>query len=623
MRCKVSVCLLLVILMLLSSVSALADYNMPYYITVDLTNQVVTVYRTEDNAVVRQMLCASGVNDYTPTGVFYLPNKRRDEERTKDFYIAKFQCTVHYATRITGSILFHSSDEPLGAPASHGCVRLKIENAQWIAENCAPGTLCKIFYSDSRDEDLVAAVSNTTYSIDSGESYEEFMKISTDSNTMGRYSSGSDVFKLQTRLQKLGFYNGEVDGVYLTSTIQAVMDAQKMLSMTVTGMADAAFIAAIYADDAPTMMNSDISEGMDGPLISTLQENLTILKLYDGEITGICDSNTVESIKRFQRAYVYTVDGTATAEMQKAALYEAEMIQALFRDSADYTLTEATDSILLAKVQAETADSVNVRSRPDTDSTSYGSLPVGFEVLVLDVKDNWALIGNDGATGYMRKKNLNAYQQEIAMLTYTDGNGTSYTIGKTADEYLSGAEYPSETFASYLAGETTQTSYDSLVSYATVTTGDDSVELNMRSLPDASGEVIASLENGSVVHVIEEAGEWMLVAIDNNRGYVRSEYLELFSNTKDYLGDEMPENTTPEEFLTLQEYGFLTTVYAIVTVEDGAPVYETANGTGDQIGLLPVDSEMTVVSTANGWSLIDYEGHRGYISNGALTFMGE
>jgi lipoprotein-anchoring transpeptidase ErfK/SrfK len=59
-----------------------------------------------------------------------------------------------YACRITGSILFHSVPyekqdkstlewweyDKLGETASLGCIRLTVEDAKWIYDNCAKGT---------------------------------------------------------------------------------------------------------------------------------------------------------------------------------------------------------------------------------------------------------------------------------------------------------------------------------------------------------------------------------------------------------------------------------------------------------------------------------------------------
>ena len=135
-----------------------------YEIEVDLTNQIVTVYRGSGRAtgdIVRQMICSSGTEDNTPRGTFIMPENQKEDEREEWYYIGKYQLYVQYASRIVGSILFHSlpsvqrnesptadSHEALGAPASHGCIRLRPADSRWIAENCLAGTSVHIFDSD-------------------------------------------------------------------------------------------------------------------------------------------------------------------------------------------------------------------------------------------------------------------------------------------------------------------------------------------------------------------------------------------------------------------------------------------------------------------------------------------
>ena len=160
--------LCLVLLIALLSGGALAAS--PYAIEVDVTNQIVTVYRAEDvsdSGVVRQMICSTGVNECTPVGDFTL-NQRNSAERTKWYAIPTYDCYVQYVTRILDGYLFHSlpyfeEDEAtldteaaalLGTPASHGCIRLRPEDAKWIAKNCPNGTPCHIYHSWETDEGL-------------------------------------------------------------------------------------------------------------------------------------------------------------------------------------------------------------------------------------------------------------------------------------------------------------------------------------------------------------------------------------------------------------------------------------------------------------------------------------
>ena len=161
---------MLCFVLLVALLSGCALATSPYAIEVDITNQIVTVYRAEDmreSGIVRQMICSTGENECTPVGRFTL-NQRNSAERTEWYAIPTYDCYVQYVTRIIGGYLFHSlpyaeEDEStldteaaalLGTPASHGCIRLRPEDAEWIARNCPNGTPCHIYHSWELDEGL-------------------------------------------------------------------------------------------------------------------------------------------------------------------------------------------------------------------------------------------------------------------------------------------------------------------------------------------------------------------------------------------------------------------------------------------------------------------------------------
>ena len=91
----------------------------------------------------------------TPRGTFHLSTKYLWKELYGKVY-------GQYATRITGGVLFHSVPyykksksalctekyNKLGQQASMGCVRLTVEDAKWIADNCPSGTTVEIYEDD-------------------------------------------------------------------------------------------------------------------------------------------------------------------------------------------------------------------------------------------------------------------------------------------------------------------------------------------------------------------------------------------------------------------------------------------------------------------------------------------
>lgn len=131
----------------------------PYYIKVNYGAQVVTVYKKDDNnnytVPVKAMVCSTGV--YTPTsGVYKIPARW-------EWLFLQGDVWGHYSTQIKGNILFHSVPylekgkldsleyweyDKLGTYASAGCVRLTVQDAKWIFDNCKNGTQVE-FYSSS------------------------------------------------------------------------------------------------------------------------------------------------------------------------------------------------------------------------------------------------------------------------------------------------------------------------------------------------------------------------------------------------------------------------------------------------------------------------------------------
>ncbi|SHO51235.1 L,D-transpeptidase family protein [Anaerocolumna xylanovorans] len=137
-----------------SPVRTEAEINKPYYIKVNKQQNCVTVYGKDEKGYytvpVKAMVCSVGVD--TPLGVFQTPAKYRWKLLMGDVW-------GQYSTRIVKGILFHSvwyykmdastlserQYNKLGTTASHGCVRLTVEDAKWIYDNCPLGTSVEIY----------------------------------------------------------------------------------------------------------------------------------------------------------------------------------------------------------------------------------------------------------------------------------------------------------------------------------------------------------------------------------------------------------------------------------------------------------------------------------------------
>lgn len=126
----------------------------PYVLKVSTADQRVYAYGLDDNneytVLVRTMKCSTGKNATpTPTGTY----QSSTGPGARWHYFKKYNCWAQYAYYIQGDIMFHSvlynqKDGPvtqssvnnLGRKASHGCVRLSVEDAKWIYQNCPAQT---------------------------------------------------------------------------------------------------------------------------------------------------------------------------------------------------------------------------------------------------------------------------------------------------------------------------------------------------------------------------------------------------------------------------------------------------------------------------------------------------
>lgn len=131
-----------------------------YYIKVNCKSQTVNVYEKDENnkysKPVKVMLCSTGVE--TPkTGVYKTTSFKQEW--------LGLQGNVYgqYCTQIVGNILFHSVPyieknnpssleyweyDKLGEEASLGCIRLTVESAKWIFDNCETGTQVEFYSSE-------------------------------------------------------------------------------------------------------------------------------------------------------------------------------------------------------------------------------------------------------------------------------------------------------------------------------------------------------------------------------------------------------------------------------------------------------------------------------------------
>ena len=592
----------------------------PYRVDVDIVNQIVTVYENRDGgSIVMQGLCSSGADDATPLGTFTMPESERDGEREEWFHFRAFGGYARYATRIHYDVMFHSllynranesaineqSVKDFGYPVSHGCIRMRTEDAKFIAQNCPVGTKVKIHKDGERDEALRDLLYQASFHASDGKTYSQFLGVPDEPGLLGRGCTGSEVRDLQMKLRALGIYSGEITDEYTLSTVRAVREAQDLLGMAQTGLATLDFQNAITDANAPAAMNVTLAHGSSGPAVRALQRRLQALRLYDGEIDGVYDVDVTGAVTTFQDVYGFEADGIAAPIVQKAIYYEAEHVRAMFDGADDYAMTSHSRDLYLGTVKCQVG--IKLRESPSTEAESLMSLKNGTSVIGLERGEEWSKVMKGSATGYVMNRYMDFIPKATLTLNYaTDDGDVVYSIGITDLN-----ESPAERFTAYIEGGGSLEKHEDLVEQAVA-----EANLDIQAAPSGSSEVLGALPQGSEVRVLLHSSEWTFIEYDGMQGYIPTDSATF--RLVPAATDDMPgsaavvfEDDSTETALTSPGAG------------DRVSVYESADEGSAVLGTLKKNVEVSVIETVDGWSLIELQGHRGYIKEIELKFTAQ
>ena len=204
--------LLLLLILTLHPMSAGAAS--PYEIHIDVEQKRLTLFRGSE--IVRVYTVATGAWDTpTPIGVFTITH--RFSGQMCGFGTCFLGLNVPW-----GNYGIHGTNKPdsIGTNASHGCIRMRVADA----------------------EELYALTPNGTRVVIECGPYGE---TGGSLRTLQNGDRSSQVRALQRKLRALGFYSGWPDGVFGAGTQSAVDRARKHYGLPPNGLADWALYHAL------------------------------------------------------------------------------------------------------------------------------------------------------------------------------------------------------------------------------------------------------------------------------------------------------------------------------------------------------------------------------------------
>ncbi len=121
-------------------------------------------------------------------------------------------------------------------------------------------------------------------------SYNIFFREGTNEvEALSKYGSrGEEVRQIQTKLKRWGYYNGNIDGIYGTQTLNAVKYFQRKNGLTVDGIAGPKTLAAMGIMNSSNSSGSSASNSNDLNLLARLIYAESRGEPYTGQVAVRC-----------------------------------------------------------------------------------------------------------------------------------------------------------------------------------------------------------------------------------------------------------------------------------------------------------------------------------------------
>lgn len=328
---------------------------------------------------------------------------------------------------------------------------------------------------------------------------------SSSSGALKLNSQGSKVTQLQQDLKQLGYYYADITGNFGEKTEAAVKAFQKAHKLTDDGVAGTNTLNAIAAaveKAGGSLSSSSGTSGMKlgstGSDIRALQQNLTTLGYYYGDITGHYGTMTQAAVAKFQKARGLTQDGVAGSKTVEA------IASAIKSSGGSVAGSSSSSGVGNSLREGDTGAAVNeLQTMLKTLEYYYGEITGHF--------------------GSLTKKAVRSFQDDNDLTV--DGIAGVNTINKLRS--LTGTTSSSSSSGSSGGTVTTANSYGRI----------SKENVNLRSSYSTTSAAKASLDEGDKCRITKKytvgSEIWYYITVSDGKythtGYVRSDMIKLIS----------------------------------------------------------------------------------------------
>lgn len=252
------------------------------------------------------------------------------------------------------------------------------------------------------------------------------------------------------------------------------------------------------------------------------------------------------------------------------------------------------------KITTETA---RLREQPQTDAKVLELASFGEEVEILEEVDGWYKVKYKNITGYIRSDLIEIENKEESNTTETSNNTENTEVDNTTIENVT-----TET-------NTTPVEETSIVEKEKYKVSEN---VKLKIIPLISAIELEEVATDTEIEVTEVLNDWAKIkTADGKEGWVRTDKLTSIQVTT--AENNQQENNQEQSTETETTTNSQNTTKTMYVNSQTVNVRQKADKTSQLIKQLTINTQVTVISTDNGWAYVDIDGTKGYIAENLLS----
>ena len=194
--------------------------------------------------------------------------------------------------------------------------------------------------------------------------------------------------------------------------------------------------------------------------------------------------------------------------------------------------------------------------------------------------------------------------------TIVSQNTETESTEQVPEETTETEQTPAETEQTGTPEESTQQPVDNAPTKSEPDTVYAADTVNVRAAADTESDKLGTLEKGTALTRTGTDGEWSVVNYNGQTGYIKTEYLTTKNSDSDADNSGNEEQTTTNNSIAEG---------TVITLSDSVNIRSGMSESDSKIGTAFTGEKVTVVmSYAEGWTKVTWNGQTGYIKTSLL-----